>query len=189
MYRSWIWQDNERLYRDTVQKSPDFPPAKAELATALSNKGKTEEARSVLASMQNDTAPSYIVDDLNLARLMLHNDEFDDARNILLELYANHPKKRYEVLQILLKVNDKQLGYESDSARKLAMQKESLQWLQEQKKLKPSPFTDYRIGKKQLVLGLDKEAAESFRAVLAKAPADAFYRGAAKTMLEKLESP
>lgn len=188
MHRSWIWQDNERLFRDTVQKSPNFPPAKAELATALSNKGKIEEARSVLASMQNGNAPSYIVDDLNLASLMLHNDEFDAARNILLELYAGHPKKRHEILQLLLKVNDKQLGHERDPARKLAMQNESLQWLQEQKELKPSAFTDYRIGKKQLVLGLDKEAAESFRAVLAKAPADAFYRGAAKTMLEKLES-
>ncbi|MDY0213498.1 MAG: hypothetical protein RBR06_10890 [Desulfuromonadaceae bacterium] len=187
-HRSWLWQDNERLFRDTVQKSPNFLPAKAELATALSNKGKTEEARSILAAMQDSQAKNYVVADMNLAGLMLHNEEFDDARNLLLKLYAEHPKKRYEILQLLLKVNDKQLGQVLDPARKLVMQNESLEWLLEQKELKPSPFADYRIGKKQLVLGLEKEAAASFRAALAKAPADAFYRGAAKTMLEKLES-
>lgn len=189
LHRSWIWQDNERLYRDTVQKSPNFPPAKAELASALTRKGKIEEARMILASMQDGKAKSYIVDDLNLARILIRDGEFKGAKNTLLELYAEHPKKRFEILQLLLKVNAKQIDNETDPQGKVGLQKQSLEWLFKQKEIKPSAFADYRIGKMQLMLGQKQEAARSFRAALDKAPEDAFYRQAAVIMLEKIEAP
>jgi tetratricopeptide (TPR) repeat protein len=189
LHRSWIWQDNERLYRDTVQKSPNFPPAKAELASALTRKGKIEEARVILASMQDGKAKSYIVDDLNLARILIRDGNLSDAKNKLLELYAEHPKKRYEILQLLLKVNAKQIDNETETQGKVELQKQSLGWLFQQKDLKPSAFVDYRIGKMQLMLGQEQEAANFFRSALDKAPEDAFYRQAAIIMLEKIEAP
>jgi len=47
-HRAWIWQDNLRLYSDTVTKSPDFPAAKNELASALINIGRLDEAEALL---------------------------------------------------------------------------------------------------------------------------------------------
>ena len=85
LHRAWIWQDNLRLYADTVDKSPGFAPAKAELASALLRKGRAEESKAILMAMQrDDSASDYLVDDLTLAHVLMDHDELDKAREVLL---------------------------------------------------------------------------------------------------------
>lgn len=191
MNRAWVWQDNERLYRDTAAKSPDFEPAKAELATALSRKGKNAEAEAVLQSLQKGRhSESFIVDDLNLVVKLMERGELQQARELLLPLLNKNRKKRYAVLQSLLKVNnlrlDSKVTPDEDERRKI--RQESLNWLMERQKIKRSPFTLYRIAKMQMVLGENQAALESFRKVLKTCPAEAYYRDAAKVMMGKLEA-
>jgi tetratricopeptide (TPR) repeat protein len=189
LHRSWIWQDNLRLYQDTVVKSPGLSAAKTELASVLLRKGRTAEAEEVLAGMQGGNSVSgYINDDLNLAEVLLSRGDVEEARAILLPLLKINPKKYYDVLQALLRTNDQRIGSAETPELRLAIQQESLAWLEEQQRLRPSAFTVYRIAKMQLTMGDKIAALTSFRASLAKAPADAHYRGAAKTFIERLES-
>ncbi|MCP3177405.1 glycosyltransferase family 39 protein [Desulfuromonas sp. KJ2020] len=189
VHRAWIWQDNVRLYRDTVAKSPNFPPAKSELASALLKTGSIEEAKKILGSMQVDDSPvSYISDDINLAYSLAAEGELDEARQMLLPLLKQNPKKRFDVLQSLIRVNDMRLGKEDTPEGKAVIHRENLDWLLEQQRLKPQVFTLYRIGKRYLALEDEAKALDYFKKVYAQAPQDAHYRGAAATQISRLES-
>jgi len=188
IHRSWIWQDNERLYRDTVQKSPGFLPAKAELASALQRKGKTEEAEQILESMQfTGTGENYAVDDLNLAAILMLNKEFLKAREILLPLLTRDVKNKNRVYEQLLKLNDKLLSEKNSDSEKSAIREESLHWLLEMQHKKSTPFIAYRIGRLQLTLGDRLGALQSFQYAYKKSPDHAHYKKAAGTIVEKLE--
>ncbi len=109
------------------------------------------------------------------------------ARDILLPLLNTKHKKHYDVLQALLRVNDQLIGRAETPELRFVLQQESLAWLEEQQRLRPSAFTLYRIGKMQLAMGDEASALVSFQASLAKTPADAYYRGATETFIKKLE--
>lgn len=188
MHRSWIWQDNLRLYQDTFAKSPDLASIKTELASALMRKGREAEAEVILADMQTGSnAPDFINDDMNLAGTLLSRGDLEGARAILLPLLNTQPKKYYDLLQYLLRINDYRIGREDTPELRLAIQQESLVWLEEQQRLRPGAFTIYRIAKMQLSMGNKSEALISFRTALEITPADAYYRGAAETFIKQLE--
>ena len=187
-HRAWIWQDNLRLYRDTAEKSPDFLPAKTELALALLRRGKEAEARKILGEMHatNDN-PDYINDDLNLAMICMAQGEAEKAYRILLPLLDKNPKMRFDVLQALIRANDQRLGKTPDPQAKATIQHQNLEWLLEEQRIRPQTFTLYRIGKQYLSMGDKVKALEFFKKVDARAPQDPYYRGAVATFISRLE--
>jgi len=188
LHRAWTWQDNLRLYRDTVNKSPGFAPAKAELASALIRRGMAAEAEHILESMRSEnTAPDYINDDMNLAGTLLSKGDLERAREILIPLLDKNPKKRFEVLQYLIRTNDQRLGKTDDPTAKAAIHKENLDWLKAQQRIRPSSFTLYRIGKQYLTMGNEEQALHSFKKAYAQAPMGAHFRDAAATFIRRLE--
>ena len=188
LHRAWVWQDNLRLYADTVAKSPDLLSAKSELAVALMQRGKLDEAEKILKEIQREeTSQGYINDDLNMAEIMASRGELRTARDQLLPLLKTNHKRHYDILQAVLRINQKLIGQMENPEDKLALQIESLAWLQEQQRLRPKAFTLYRIGKMQLAMGDETAALASFQNSLAKTPANAHYRGALKTFIIKLE--
>jgi tetratricopeptide (TPR) repeat protein len=189
LHRAWIWQDNLRLYQDTVAKSPNLAAAKTELASALLRRGRVAEAEEILVGMRGGrSAPDFINDDMNLAGSLLSKGDVEGARAVLLPLLSLKHKKYYDLLQALLRVNDQRIGRAQTPDLRLAIQNESLVWLEEQQRLRPKAFTLYRIAKMQLSMGDRDSALISFRAALAGAPADAHYRGAAESFIQQLES-
>ncbi|MCF6177762.1 MAG: hypothetical protein L3J63_00015 [Geopsychrobacter sp.] len=188
LHRAWIWQDNLRLYRDTVAKSPDLEAAKTELAAALLRHGKQAEAEEILVGMQGgEGAPEYINDDINLAQILSSKGDFAGARAVLLSQLNANPKKYYLVLQSLLRVNDQRLSKITDPAGRRVLQKESLAWLQEQQRVRPNAFTLYRLAKQHLSMGQKVLALDFFRKAYAQSPVDAHYRGAAETFIARIE--
>ena len=188
MHRAWIWQENVRLFADTVAKSPEFVPARVELATALTYRGQAAAAESVLREMQNAPgAKSFLGDDINLAQLMAARGDLDQARALLVgQLDASH-KKYHDLLQAVLKINDQLLVRATDLETRTSIQQESLRWLHEQQRIRPSAFTLYRIGKQQFALGNHAAAREAFRDALAQEPVGAHYREAAARFIERLD--
>lgn len=188
-HRVWVWQDNERLFRDTVEKSPSFDPAKSELATALIRKGKKEEAEKILEGMQNKShAESFVIDDMNLAAQLMGRGELDQARELLLPLLDKNKKSRARVLKQLIKLNylRENKAAKEERADRAIIQRETIGLLQQQQDIKFSPHNLYQIAKLQMRLGEDAAAIASFDEVLKTVPADAFYRGAAETMRSRL---
>lgn len=188
LHRAWIWQDNLRLYADTVAKSPNFQPARSELASALIQAGRKEEAQEILGAMNRDSASGqFLNDELNMAKLLASRGDFEGARTLLLSK-LDTGRKSYEILQTLLRVNDQRLELLTDSAAQQTILRESLSFLDETQRLRPGAFTLYRIGKVQVALGEKEAALASFRAALAGAPEDAHFRAAATKFIEKLEN-
>ncbi len=138
--------------------------------------------------MQSENSvSSYINDDINLAHTLLAKDDLNGAIDILRPLLKKNPKKRFEVLQALIRANDMRLGKQNEPESKEAIHRENLGWLREQQRIRPRPFTLYRIGKRYLTLGKEEQALVYFRQAYAKAPHDSHYRGAAKTFIRRLE--
>ncbi|PNU19208.1 hypothetical protein C2E25_13770 [Geothermobacter hydrogeniphilus] len=189
LQRSWVWQDNLRLYRDTAAKSPGFVAVQTELASALLRRGETAEAEKILRGIgREDSGSGYINDDLNLAAILLNEGDPDGARNRLLPLLDKKPKRYFELLQSLIRINDQRLGRVATVEAKTAIHRENLSWLLEQQLIKPRVFTLYRIGKRYLALGERDKALEFFKKAYAGAPRDAYYRGAAATFIRRLEN-
>lgn len=190
LHRAWIWQDNLRLYQDTVAMSPDFIPAKNELASAFMNRGRLAEAQSILRGIEaNGSVAGYINDDMNLALILLSREDPDGAMAILRPLLDKNPKKYYDLLQLMIRTNDQRLGKVVDAAAKEAIHRENLGWLLEQQGLRPQPFTLYRIGKRYLALGDNVRALESFEQAYAQTPGDAYYREPAAKFIRQLQEP
>jgi hypothetical protein len=91
------------------------------------------------------------------------------------------------MLQTLLRINAQRIGRADTPELRLAIQQESIAWLEEQQRLQPKAFTLYRIGKIQFAMNNKPGALISFRSALTNAPSDAHYRGAAETYIKKLE--
>ena len=82
----------------------------------------------------------YLVDDMNLANILISQGEFDKARTIVLGHLDPINKQYYELLQLLLKINDQRIGEAKTLEEKSTIQQESLGWLNEQQKLSPRSF-------------------------------------------------
>lgn len=188
LHRAWIWQDNLRLYTDTVEKSPNFTAAKNELAAALMRKGRKDEAEALLVSMKKaENAAEFVNDDIKLAQQLAGKGELGEARRILVGLLDKKHKKHYALLQQLLRINDMKLGETTDPVEIRAIQEESISWLLEQQQLRPRSFTLYRIGKQYLAMGNEKKALEAFRSSMVNVKPDAHYRAAAEVFIKRLE--
>jgi tetratricopeptide (TPR) repeat protein len=188
LHRVWIWQDNLRLYRDTVTQSPDFAPARNELASVLRRQGLQEEARQLLETVNRQNAGlGYVSDDINLAKILVAKGEEEQASAILRRSLDPSHKKYHDILQELIFVNDKRWLKASAEGRQ-SIDHESLAWLHEQQRIRPSTFTLYRIGKQHMRLGDLEQATAVFRQVYNQAPSDAYYREPARKLMEKFEA-
>lgn len=188
LHRSWVWADNLRFYHDTAQKSPDSVAVKNELAAALRAKGRSAEAEAILVEMQTDGGDEFLNDDLVLAQQLAARGNFDAGRKILIEGLGKNSKKYLDLLQVLIRMNDQRLAITTEPAARSAIQNESLAWLLEKQRLRPQPFTLYRLGKQYLSMGRKSQALDYFRKAYVQAPADAYYRSAAATFIAKLEN-
>ena len=189
LHRSWIWQDNFRLYADTVKKSPNFLPAKSELASALIRKGKNVEAEELLASMQKSSTPNvFLNDDINLAQTLMARGDLEGARSLLIDHLDKKEKKYHTVLQTLLKINNQRLARTNDHKQRTLIQKESLNWLQEQQRISPDSFTLYRIAKMQHALGDRHSALKFFTQAYQQSSVTAHYHAAAGKQADKLRN-
>lgn len=187
LHRAWIWQDNQRLYADTVKKSPNFLPAKSELASALIQNGENRKASALLEELQNNSASNnFLVDDLNLAKSLMSKGELDRARDLLIGHLDKKGKRYYSLLQTLLKINTLRLGHIDKPEMRRAVQDESLMWLQEQQRLRPNPFTLYRIAKLHLSSGNRQVALGYFKRAYEGSPPDSHYREAARKFISQL---
>jgi len=187
LHRSWIWQDNSRLYADTVKKSPNFLPAKSELASALIRKGNNVEAEAILTSMQKSSTPNdFLNDDINLAQTLMAKGDLEVARSLLIDHLDKKGKKYHTVLQTLLKINNQRLARTNNQQTQTLIQRESLSWLLEQQRIRPDAFTLYRIAKIQQALGDQESALEFYSQAYNRSAVDTHYHAAAGKQADRL---
>jgi hypothetical protein len=189
LHRSWIWQDNERLFRDSVSKNTYFAPVRAELASALIAKGETGEAEQILQDVRSEFVENYIVDDLYLATNFIFRGEHQQARDLLLPLLDMDltSMQRAIVYHRLLKLNDMRIAVADTDYSKRLIRLESLGWLEMQFSRKQQPFTAYRMGVLQLALDRKVDARKSFLYAYDSSNKSDHYHAAAAKLAEKIK--
>lgn len=184
--RTILWQDNLAFYQDILSKSPDFIPAKSELAKALYAKGRDQEATSILMSLQvPDTLLNRQYGELSKAAALANRNDFAGARTKLNDTLKNPGKHEVLILQWLLEVDKQQLMAKKASLAELYPA--SVKTLSRLIELTGDPFYTYRLGVIQLQMGDKPKALQSFTIVVTKASQHAYYRAPAEKLVATLK--
>lgn len=178
--RNLVWQDNLTLFEDTVRKSPTFAAAKNELAIALNERGRTEEAHALLLANSGD---DYQPSTLNKVRVYMQQGKLEQAHALLLQ-YQQKTVTR-ESLELQNKLNEARLK-QAQPEQQQAIWAEMLSTLQRLQQMTNDPFYHYRIGQVQLRLGQKAAAKESFVRAYQGSPPNSHYREAARKLAERL---
>jgi tetratricopeptide (TPR) repeat protein len=185
--RNLVWQSNLTLFEDTVRKSPDFPPARNELATALLWAGRNEESMKQLAlAEQCDTGIRLPHVHFNAVLGLIRGRDYHGARNALAQLKNNTAKPSLRFLEQEAKVNEAMLRFFPEEDRRQQILVDLLAAYEQLMPQKPDPFLRYRAGQVALRLGDRAKALAYFAESYRYAPDSAYYKPAALILLRKL---
>ena len=177
--RNLVWQDNLSLYQDTVSKSPGFHAARNELAIALHENGRKEDAYSLL---QTNGTDDFQPASLNKVRVFINKGKLPEARSLLLGL----KRSDREALELLVMIDELRYKEASNAAEHTRVDRDLLETNQQLLKISGDPFFHYRSGLVQLRLGDKAGAKQSFLSAWTQAPLNSHYRSAAKKLSEQL---
>ena len=171
--RTLLWQDNVRLYEDTLQKSPQFQMARNQLATAWLQRGETDRAMALYEGM---TVRADQVASLNPALAMVQRGDLAGARAFLRDRLNTPYTFEIEILRRLLAVLEGMIAEARDEAAKVALYREGIGYLGRLHELTHDPFYWYRMGQYQLAIGDRKSARQNFLRAYQSLPADSIYK-------------
>jgi hypothetical protein len=186
--RNIIWQDNLSLFKDTVEKSPYFLPAKNELAAALLTHGRTSEAFELIRSnMLPPNANNYGQVDINKAKVMVAENDLEGARKLLLTT-IDKPSKQYDkIIKELIAIDEKRAEQSHSKIERLKIRVDEVDLLKKLYARTSDPFYCYRIGQIYLVMSKKSEALYYFEQAAERAPDKAYYKEFAKKLAYKLK--
>lgn len=183
--RNFLWQDNLALYRDTVRKSPDFTPARNQLAIALFAKGKNKEADTIITSIQ---LPKDLINRqyglISKATVLLNNGDYTGARILLNQALTDPGKHEVAILELLLNTDKLQLMAKKATPKELYPG--SVKTLSRLIELTNDPFYSYRLGIVNMQVGEREKALTAFNTVVCTASPTAYYLKPAEKLVEKL---
>jgi hypothetical protein len=182
--RNLVWQDNAKLYADSLSKSPNFAAMNNELGIALIEEGKLTQASQVLEAgkeKKNASALLYI----NQARILMNGGKLAEAREEMLKVCADKKTANIEALKMLARIDEKRLlngvGNREDVVFELI---DTYKVLVDRANY---PHLEYRAAQLLLSTGDRKDALVYFSRAYDGAPADAFYRDAARKFVDRLQ--
>lgn len=183
--RNILWQDNLALFQDTLRKSPDFIPARNEIANALQASGKEKEAAAIYKSFDS---PNGLVNAQyglqNKVFALMHEGNYTEARGVLQQLLANPGKHEAAILLQVLELNKIQVA--ASKATPKDVYAESVTVLTRLIELTGDPFYSYRLGIVHMQVGERGKALTSFNSVVRTAPPTAYYRKPAEKLARDL---
>ncbi len=182
--RNIIWQSNLTLFADVVKKSPNFPLGHNEYASALLYEGRIEEAKKEyeIAAKLSGKGGAKALADTNLGGLNTSTDTGTILDSILKNAKSKKIKRR--LLRKLSKDLNRRILECKDKTTRINLLNQSIQVLEELRKVDRNPFLLYRLGQLHLAVGNKKTSLEYFR--LACRKSNDFYTYAACKLCKKL---
>jgi hypothetical protein len=182
--RNIVWQDNLTLYQDAVRQSPDFAPARNQLALALKAHNRDDEAMEIVVSNKSANEKEA---SLNNAVAMMKQGDYVAARTNLLQLANNeYGYQETKTLDMLITLTYEYLKDVSDPGLQRASYKDMLVWLERIKINNPSAFNNYRIGRIHLLLENKSAAQQAFAEAARLFPVDSIYKEPAAKLATEL---
>jgi tetratricopeptide (TPR) repeat protein len=185
--RAKLWSDPVALAEDTVEKSPDFLPARKDLANYYLVLGEKEKGQRLLESvMQTAGIGNFAVADFSMANALIEEGQLDEAHRILSTTLKTPGKQFVKLANALIILNHKRLANAPDMQAKEDIYRENVMLLERLTQRSSDPFIDYRLAKEYLALGDHERARSLFGSVYRRAPASAYYREPARKLAERL---
>jgi tetratricopeptide (TPR) repeat protein len=181
--RNFVWQENLTLYQDTVEKSPDFAPARYELAKALADHGRQEEADAILMATPGVKGQSS---SLNRAGALVRSGEIEAARAFLHEQIVLRDGREFHALEMLISVNERLLQSKDNPTSQRENYLDMRDALLRLQELSRNPFYWYRLGRVNLWLGEKEEARRCFLEAARLLPPGSPYVAPARKLAEDL---
>lgn len=157
--RNMLWRTNIGLFRDTVQKSPDFKNVRGLYMSALVDRGEYAEAEKqyLIASRMKSVAYDERYD-LLYATILKNMNKFDQAEKVYKDTELKTKGESAALYEALMAYCDSRLfNLKDENVRNKLMQKK-LYALERLYALKKSPFIAYRMGQIYLTLGSFEKA-------------------------------
>ncbi len=182
--RNMVWQDNLTLYEDTVRKSPDFAPARNQLALALKARNRQDEANQILVSNEVSKGDAA---SLNVAVALMDQGDYFAARSELLQrLPDEQGYRKAQILEMLVRITSKYIEQTGDESLKRLGYQDTVEWLERIKEISPTGFNFYRIGRVYLRLENKDAAQKAFADAAKRLPADSIYKEPAAKLARDL---
>ena len=181
--RNIVWQDNLTLYQDTVRKSPDFGPARNELAQALYAHNRPEEAAALVATARISDGQTS---SLNQSAVLTEQGHYHEARTMLRKRLANPGGSEVRILEMLVKATSEMAEKETNKAVAPVLYHEIVGWLERLEQLTHNPFHWYRLGRVHLILKNRQEAGRCFSEAAKRLPDDSIYKKPASRLARDL---
>ena len=185
--RAKLWSDPVALTEDTVEKSPNFLPARRDLASYYLAMGEKEKGQRLLESVrQSAGSGNFALADVSMARSLAEEGQFDEAHRILSTTLKTPGKQFVKLVNTLITLNHKRLANAPDMQAKEDIYRENVMLLERLTQRSSDPFVDYRLAKEYLAIGDHERARSLFDSVYRRAPSSAYYREAARKLADKL---
>jgi hypothetical protein len=181
--RNILWQDHLTLYQDTVRKSPEFAPAKNQLALALYAHNRPDEARALLAQ---NKMPEGDAASLNRAVAFWEVGDYEAARADLMKRLERPGGGKIQILEMLIRMTTARALEVTDAEVTRACYNDILGWMEQIRDIAPSGFLSYRIGRVQLILNNRLEAQRAFADAARQLPPDSLYKEPAAKLARNL---
>jgi protein O-mannosyl-transferase len=181
--RNILWQDNLALAEDTFRKSPAFAPARNDIAIALLNRGRKEEA---LRIFESNDAGSFQAASLNRAMALVERGDLPAARKMLYERLKEPVLYQDQIIERIISVDEMIRDKSDDATERRKMSLEILDLLRRLHGITGDPFCFYRMGRVALTIGMKAEAGEYFAKAWQGAPEGAYYKAPAGKLARAL---
>lgn len=183
--RNLVWQDNLTLYEDAVSQSPDFAPARNQLALALIARHRQEEARAI---MVENVMPAKNMGEFNRAAAYWQEGDYSSARADLQGRLQTSGSQEIKVLEMLVQMTAAQALKSGDEREQRAYYTDILLWLERLARLSPNGMVYYRIGRFHLLLDNRDQAGKAFAEAARRLHPNSPYREPAAKLAGKLGS-
>lgn len=187
--RSLLWQSNLELYRDTVNKSPDFAMIRNEFAVALLQEGRVAEGSAELKKAKAQTTSEEIrkIIAMNELLVMIDGKSLEETRAIIrASLGGDNVKGSTELLSMLRNYDYLLLDDATSEARKKELIAELIEITDILYSRTKDPLLLYNNGQLYLKMGDEKQAFDCFSLSYETAPEGAHFKAAARRLAEKL---
>lgn len=185
--RTILWQDNLAFFQDCRRKSPDFIPAQNEIANALYQRGKIQEAAEIVKSI---VPPEDLVNiqyvQISKAAALANDGDVVAAHDLLVKVLKNPGKHEVEIITRILKLNDYRIMQEK--AERGQYYTENVRLLTRLYEVTGDPFHLYRLGQAHMFEGERVKARDAFQRVVNQASPQAYYYSAAQRLQERLSN-
>lgn len=188
LQRNILWQDNLALFKDTVNKSPSFTPAKNQLAIALLRAGDTKKGYALLKD--NIPATSIINSEYavgNKAAVLAKEGHVYEARELVRSVID--PKRRkYMVLVERLIEFQRMILKDCSAADRIEETEELIRLYEIKKNHGDRAFYAYLIGREYMRIGNYSQAEVQLIESVEFSSDKDYFKKSSQKMLKRIES-